>query len=346
MADPDYRDLYNDRTILNAIHENPNYENETLFNKIFTNRYPLLIKYKNTSESWKQFYLRMIHAISTLEEKYGIPYIPHPDFDPTDLNYSMRTRGDGYNKGMYYAAELGDLDLVKYFISKGADSINIAMAYASRGGQNDVFKFFIRRGASDFYWPLKYAAMKNHRHIVDYILSLKPHWDKMTLNNGMAGAAEGGHRDLVELFIQRGADNWIKGATGAARGGHEDLVDFFMARTDRREDLLDSVLVGAAEGGHIHLVEKSIKLGATRLGWALASAAANGHKNVVEFLLKSRTGGLTDAILGAAQEGHEDIVIMLLNKGANIKKAIEGARNAGRMELVEKLTRMEETGMR
>ncbi len=43
----------------------------------------------------------------------------------------------------------------------------------------------------------------------------------------MCGAAEGGHKDFVEFFIKKGANNWNWGMGSAALGGHKDLVEFF-----------------------------------------------------------------------------------------------------------------------
>ena len=43
----------------------------------------------------------------------------------------------------------------------------------------------------------------------------------------MYNAAVGGHKDLVEFFISKGADNWNLGMQSAALGGHKDLIEFF-----------------------------------------------------------------------------------------------------------------------
>jgi hypothetical protein len=46
-------------------------------------------------------------------------------------------------------------------------------------------------------------------------------------NKAMRGAALGGHKDLIELFINLGANDLNRGMGGAAEGGHKDLVDWF-----------------------------------------------------------------------------------------------------------------------
>jgi len=43
----------------------------------------------------------------------------------------------------------------------------------------------------------------------------------------MQGAAQGGHKDLIEWFISKGADDWNWGMERAAQGGHKELVELF-----------------------------------------------------------------------------------------------------------------------
>ncbi len=49
----------------------------------------------------------------------------------------------------------------------------------------------------------------------------------------MYGAAEGGHKDLVEFFIEKGAKDWNQGMLDAREGGHIDLVEFFRKKIEK-----------------------------------------------------------------------------------------------------------------
>ena len=71
-----------DMIILNMLRVNKKYYKDEHFQRLMQKRYPLLIKYKRQNESWKRFYLRMIHYISLLKEEFDIPYFPNPKFDP------------------------------------------------------------------------------------------------------------------------------------------------------------------------------------------------------------------------------------------------------------------------
>src|SRR3989344_333706 len=72
------------------------------------------------------------------------------------------------------------------------------------------------------------------------------------VNFGMCGAAEGGHKELVDLFVKKGATDWNWGMRCAAKGDHKELVDLFVKNgaTDWNDGLR-----GAVQGGHKELVE-------------------------------------------------------------------------------------------
>src|SRR3989344_1416031 len=72
------------------------------------------------------------------------------------------------------------------------------------------------------------------------------------VNYGMRGAAYGGHKELVDLFVKKGATDWNYGMYGAAYGGHKELVDLFVKKGANDWNL---GMYGAAEGGHKDLVE-------------------------------------------------------------------------------------------
>ena len=58
-------------------------------------------------------------------------------------------------------------------------------------------------------------------------------------NRGMNRAAQGGHKELVELFIEKNIENglandWNRGIRGAACGGHKELVEFFRQKIQQQ----------------------------------------------------------------------------------------------------------------
>ena len=102
------------------------------------------------------------------------------------------------------------------------------------------------------YYPEAFK-LKNkdiNRKWKEYYLQII-NYNEYNVNWGMKVAAEGGHRDLVEFFITKGANFWNSGMVFAARGGHKDLVEFF------------------------------IEKGANDWGWVMMYGG--GHKDLIDF---------------------------------------------------------------
>ncbi len=49
-------------------------------------------------------------------------------------------------------------------------------------------------------------------------------------NDGLYYACEGGHMDIVELMIERGATNWNDGLHNACCGGHIDIAKLMIEK--------------------------------------------------------------------------------------------------------------------
>src|SRR3989304_1619795 len=90
------------------------------------------------------------------------------------------------------------------------------------------------------------------------------------LNQGMAYAARGGHKDLVLLFKEWGATKFDWGMAYAAGEGHKDLVLLFK---EWGATNFNWAMTYAAEGGHKDLVLLFKKWGATNFNRGMADAA-------------------------------------------------------------------------
>ena len=131
IADPNiYEYIANfadDRTILSMLSVNKKFRDENLFKRIIQRKYPLLIEFKKPEETWKHFFVKMTYYIHKLQEDYEIPYIPTKGYDPRVLINHY----DKYNQAMGYAAQGGSLDLVEFFIDKGANDWEFGMRGAA-----------------------------------------------------------------------------------------------------------------------------------------------------------------------------------------------------------------------
>ncbi|XP_022124824.2 ankyrin repeat domain-containing protein 17 isoform X1 [Pieris rapae] len=164
-------------------------------------------------------------------------------------------------------------------------------------------------------------------------------------------ACAGGHEELVELLLARGADIEHRDKKGftplilAATAGHEKIVEILLnhgadieAQSERTKDTPLSL---ACSGGRYDVVELILSRGANKEHrnvsdyTPLSLAASGGYVNIIRLLLhhqaeiNSRTGsklGISPLML-AAMNGHTAAVRLLLDCGSDINAQIETNRN-------------------
>ncbi|XP_037909760.1 ankyrin repeat and KH domain-containing protein mask isoform X3 [Hermetia illucens] len=164
-------------------------------------------------------------------------------------------------------------------------------------------------------------------------------------------ACAGGHEELVELLINRGANIEHRDKKGftplilAATAGHEKVVDILLKHNAdleaQSERTKDTPLSLACSGGRYEVVELLLNVGANKEHrnvsdyTPLSLAASGGYVNIIKLLLNhgaeinSRTGsklGISPLML-AAMNGHTAAVKLLLDMGSDINAQIETNRN-------------------
>ena len=182
-------------------------------------------------------------------------------------------------------------------------------------------------------------------------------------------ACQGGHTELVQLLVSRGAELEHRDKKGftplilAATGGHAEISEILLdagaqieAQSDRTKDTPLSL---ACSGGKKEVVELLLSRGAKKEHrnvsdyTPLSLAASGGYIDIIKILLdagaeiNSRTAsklGISPLML-AAMNGHLDAVVLLLDRGADINAQIETNKNTaltlacfqGRSEVVATL---------
>ncbi|CAH0553399.1 unnamed protein product [Brassicogethes aeneus] len=164
-------------------------------------------------------------------------------------------------------------------------------------------------------------------------------------------ACAGGHEELVELLLSRGADIEHRDKKGftplilAATAGHEKVVEILLNRNAdieaQSERTKDTPLSLACSGGRYEVVELLLNRNANKEHrnvsdyTPLSLAASGGYVNIIKLLLShgaeinSRTGsklGISPLML-AAMNGHTAAVKLLLDMGSDINAQIETNRN-------------------
>jgi ankyrin repeat protein len=211
--------------------------------------------------------------------------------------------GDG-NSPLIYAAEIGNLDIVRGLVDTKQVEINQAkrdgmtvLMVASGSGHAKVVQYLIELGAilykidKDGRTALMHAAKSGHLDVVKVLNDTKTVDLNQTNNQGKTAlmiAAENGHVDVVKYLVEQGAavdkvdqEGWFA-LTHAAKAGHLDIVKFFIdtKKVDVNQTKSDGMttLMIASHFGHVHvvkyLIEQNAQIeqvdndGTTALMWA------------------------------------------------------------------------------
>lgn len=206
--------------------------------------------------------------------------------------------------------------------SKKISKANLKKGFKQAIYQRDreLVDLFISKQGSAINWndALLIAAKAGHRDLVELFISRGAHcWSSRLLE----AAAQSNtnaivRRELIDYFIEQGYNiNWDYGLRGAARGGYRDLIDFFISKG---ADYWHGAIQDAARGGHLDLVDFFIEKGdAGDLNPALYSAARGGHRDLVDyFISKQKSTGIETnwywILYAASRGGHLEIAEMIM----------------------------------
>jgi len=116
--------------------------------------------------------------------------------------------------------------------------------------------------------------------------------EELDWNFGLEGACQGGHCQLAQFVIKKGANYWSSGLYGACKGGHKKFAEWMIKNIIEENDTfhtiasLNSGLLGACKGGHIQLAQFMIEKGADKPNYGLCGACEGGHKNIMKSMIE------------------------------------------------------------
>lgn len=141
---------------------------------------------------------------------------------------------------------------------------------------------------NDNYDALAIAAEKGQLKIVQLLMK---NANTRSKSRALQMASISGHKDIVELLFDNGADiHWKKDIAlhGAAMMGHFEIVKFLLSKGANASADRSSALSVASKNGRIEIVQLLLEHRANVHGYndfALRLAAENGHVEIVQLLV-------------------------------------------------------------
>jgi hypothetical protein len=228
---------------------------------------------------------------------------------------------------LIYGSKVGNMDIVKSAISKGAKCWNSALLNACRGGNIDIVELMFSMCEKSGLNPditelskcLYNACECGHTHIVEYIISKAD--NKLIWDSGFHGACSGGNLELVEYMISKieapeYKNNLKYGFYNACENGHMDVIKYGIYKPNWNDGL-----IGACKGGHKNIVEfifSKTNLKRFNIKIAFLQACSNGHMDIVLFII-SKTNIYFDwdlELYHACLSGNLELIEFIISKGA------------------------------
>jgi ankyrin repeat protein len=226
-----------------------------------------------------------------------------------------------YPQPLYFAALLGDIQLIHFAIEGGCD------VSAKEGNLGSA---------------LAVAAFQCHEPIVEFLLEngADPNGGGGRYGSVLQAAAVGGSECIVRLLLNAGADlntqngEYNTALVAAASTEHDKVVSLLVSRgadLSIRSTAHGSSLYQAAATGDTTMVLALLGAGADineiaeEKGTALCAAAQSGSIALVQLLLrrsadvnKGGDGGSSYPLIEAAGKGHSQVVRVLIRAGAHV----------------------------
>ena len=146
-----------------------------------------------------------------------------------------------YNLIMRYAAEQGNINIVKLMMEKGASDYRPAMRSAAYEGHIDIVKLLLEKLRKRHGDNGMYSALYSRHEF----------YTTLDCDYPMYCAAVGGHITIVELMMENGANDYNLAICGAAQHGHINIVKLLL---EKGANNYDDILEKAVEGKHVDIV--------------------------------------------------------------------------------------------
>ena len=181
-----------------------------------------------------------------------------------DMAKMMIARAVRVNSGLVGAILGNHYEIIDMLISKGANAWGDGLRTACKSGNLPVAHLMLTKGVINVQNCLYSACEGGNMAVVQLIIdAINPDLVHLDWNSGLRGACYGGHIEIIEMMIQKGANDFNPGFYAVCETDHIDLVKMFLEKAYVKYDLNRALHI-ACGALSIDVVYLLINSGATR----------------------------------------------------------------------------------
>jgi len=187
------------------------------------------------------------------------------------------------NTCLSLASKSGDIDLIDYFIAKGATQLYSAFFEAIKGGNITIVDYIIDLITENrdiipdtMIRGLEEAAKIGNRQMFNHLIEMGK---KMfgyefpsinVLNNALIKAVKYNQTSMIDYLISLGANDINNALYPASYGGNRELIEYLINKSYDLGVTINPniILAGATDSGSVSLVNYALSLGVTNVNEA------------------------------------------------------------------------------
>ncbi len=212
--------------------------------------------------------------------------VKHKDFNSTIRLDQEELITRVATKGLEINTLMSKYDLIRMLLLSREHLVEWLKFYAGKGRPAEVAKLLLLGHkiftTADYNHAMVRAAFEGHKTIVQMLLDSGAN----DYNRGMANATGGGHEEIVEMMLARGANNYDETMYSAASGGYQKIMERMLGiMTDKQiKPDYNRPLRSAAREGYLRIVIWMLEFGAIDYINAISLARRQGHTEIADYL--------------------------------------------------------------
>lgn len=218
-----------------------------------------------------------LYAATSRYNKKVVDYL----VEVIDKNPDEGERYHSWISGLQGAVKGGHVDLIEFFLKKGVMKTYLMFELAARQGSPEVLKFF------------DYNSRRKNKA-------------------GLAGAARGGHLALVkDFFLSLENVDPNQAFIEAAKGGHVDVMDYLL---HKGASLFSVAIEKAAQKGQLSAVKYILEISGTLAQNAMVAAVDSNNLGIIKYMIEERNYEVQPALRRALFNPDAEVIVYLVTQ--------------------------------